>query len=578
MKQTVITFLLFIVHPFSSFAQDADLNVFTIAAMQDMGSSNGQEHFNITCINRAGVHIDFAADFSREVKRPASMKLGKPVSNFQNPFAIGSEVYADFIKKNVSPMTNNGVDHTKSYLLIGVPEAQGFQITGTLSSSSFLLLKHLSSKSDYLTSAVTVYRHSYASSNFDSTFTLYQDISDSIYLPPGWYDIDMLGVRIPNVLLYNNFTATRIKAGILNVSGQSSWILYSKTGNKTLYNSSQAKKIELPTGIYQLDITGSRHEIEIKDALILDAATMEYSNSNIVEENNLWKVTNPRDPPYTNTSSGPNGLLFLQKDPNAEGAMNVSSAIGVLTTSMPPGTYNVKISGVIVKNVPVCAGCLTRIKAGALNINSSLPWTVYDSNKLTIYSGFSSKKVEFPVGNYQLEVYELLHQVEIRDGETLNFTDSSQGMQTQKLNTGTQPWEMKLDPTIKGIGGEVTMQLPKELKFQTHVKFFEAGDTKNAVASWFGNNKAKLSPGLYDVVVDDKYTVRNVPVEAGKQTRLKMGVFKVTGYGTIEIESSDHRKFSTAGPFSKILPEGTYYINGKTKFPIVIKDGELTEF
>jgi hypothetical protein len=138
-----------------------------------------------------------------------------------------------------------------------------------------------------------------------------------------------------------------------------------------------------------------------------------------------------------------------------------------------------------------------------------------------------------------------------------------------------QSWEMKMDSSVTGLGGAIIMQLPKGLAYNTHIKIFEAGETKKIAASWFGNNAAKLLPGLYDVVVDDDYTIRNVPVEAGKKTRLKMGVFKITNYGTVEIENSN-QKFSRGGPFSMLLPEGTYYLNGNKKVPVVIKDGQLT--
>jgi hypothetical protein len=138
-------------------------------------------------------------------------------------------------------------------------------------------------------------------------------------------------------------------------------------------------------------------------------------------------------------------------------------------------------------------------------------------------------------------------------------------------------WDIQLDAKIKGIGGEITMQLPKGLAYHTHMQFYDAGDTKKQLASWFGNNKARLLPGLYDIVVDGKYTIKNVPVELGKQTRLKMGVLKVSNYGSFEIENSSHQKFIYAPPFSIVLPEGTYYIIGKKKTPIVIKDSELTE-
>lgn len=149
--------------------------------------------------------------------------------------------------------------------------------------------------------------------------------------------------------------------------------------------------------------------------------------------------------------------------------------------------------------------------------------------------------------------------------------------QTQKLNTSKQPWDIQMDSSLTGIGGQITMEIPKGAKFQTHIKIFEAGDTKKIAASWFGNNKTKLLPGLYDVVVDDKYIVKNVPVEADKKTRLRMGVLQISSYGSVQIENSELQKFSRGGPFSMLLPEGTYYLNGNKKTPIVIKDGSLTE-
>lgn len=152
------------------------------------------------------------------------------------------------------------------------------------------------------------------------------------------------------------------------------------------------------------------------------------------------------------------------------------------------------------------------------------------------------------------------------------------------LNTKTEQkwdtpvWEILPDPTIKGVGGEISMQIPKGLGGRTHMEFYEAGDYKNRVASWFDNNKERLLPGLYNVVIDSRDTIKNVPVELGKQTRLKMGVFSVSGYRGQTIEnSSTHQKFTYSAPFSILLPEGTYYLNGNKKTPIVIKDGVLTE-
>lgn len=141
-------------------------------------------------------------------------------------------------------------------------------------------------------------------------------------------------------------------------------------------------------------------------------------------------------------------------------------------------------------------------------------------------------------------------------------------------------WDMQPDPTLKGLTGEVTMQIPKEVQFNTHMEFYEAGDNNKSVASWFGNNKAKLLPGLYDILIDKKYTIKNVPVEQGKQTRLLMGVLQWSGYGSILLEDANHQKFSYGAPFKKVLPVGTYTIVGKKQKPntFEIVDGKLTEF
>jgi hypothetical protein len=144
-------------------------------------------------------------------------------------------------------------------------------------------------------------------------------------------------------------------------------------------------------------------------------------------------------------------------------------------------------------------------------------------------------------------------------------------------NMTTQKWEVRTDPNVTGVGGKVSLQLPEGTNYHTHLEFFDAADTKNRVASWFGNNENDLLPGQYNVMVDGKYTIRNVPVEKGKTTRLKMGVFTVGNYGGVQIENSDHEKFSYSGPFSILLPEGTYYINGKKDHPVLIKDGTVTK-
>ena len=178
-------------------------------------------------------------------------------------------------------------------------------------------------------------------------------------------------------------------------------------------------------------------------------------------------------------------------------------------------------------------------------------------------------------GNSNTELKCKFEKIEIRQGST-NQDDKNINTKNTKA-AFQQAWEMKMDSTVTGIGGEIIMQLPKGLSYSTHMEFYEAGDAKKRVASWFGNNHAKLLPGLYNIVVDNKYTIANVPVEQGKETILHMGVLQWSGYGTVTLENADHQKFSYAPPFKIVLPEGTYYIVGK-KQPntIVIANGNLT--
>lgn len=144
-------------------------------------------------------------------------------------------------------------------------------------------------------------------------------------------------------------------------------------------------------------------------------------------------------------------------------------------------------------------------------------------------------------------------------------------------NKTIQKWEIQSDSSVTGLGGKVTLQMPNGSVYSAHMEFYEIADTKKRVASWFGNNENDLLPGLYNVVVDGRYTIRNVPIEKGKTTRLKMGIFSVGNYGGVQIEDSDHEKFSYSGPFSVLLPEGTYYINGRKDHPVIIKDRTVTK-
>jgi hypothetical protein len=207
----------------------------------------------------------------------------------------------------------------------------------------------------------------------------------------------------------------------------------------------------------------------------------------------------------------------------------------------------------------------------------------HDFGKKTVYQNiYNSKKFAIMLPLIAEEANKVVFSFTLGEEESTAMDESLQATDTigkdlQKL-IEKRPWEITADPTLKGTGGEITMELPKGSSYSTHMLFYNSGDSKKPVASWFGNNKAVLSPGLYNIVVDGKYTLYNVPVEAGKQTRLKMGFFGVSRYGPVTISNGSDQKFTYAAPFTILLPEGTYLLPGERSHLITILDGKHLQY
>jgi len=222
----------------------------------------------------------------------------------------------------------------------------------------------------------------------------------------------------------------------------------------------------------------------------------------------------------------------------------------------------------------------TRLKTGALHVVTNSPWKIYDNRDTVIYKDSMTKTIEFLIGDYKLGINGSMHPVQIKDSLLSEFIDSTRppdSMQTQSFNTNvTQAWDIQPDLALKGRIGELTLKIPENIRYNTHLKIFSSGDPKKVLQSWFGNKSATLLPGSYDILVDNKYYIKNVPVEEGKQTRLLMGVLQWSGYGSVNLESADHQKFAYAAPFKIVLPQGNYKVEGD-KNSITIKDGELTQ-
>ncbi len=252
---------------------------------------------------------------------------------------------------------------------------------------------------------------------------------------------------------------TRIKAGTLNITYSLPWTVYTGNKSKIIYSSSLPKKIRFPKGVYQLEINGLFHQIEIKDGQTLEydssirltqppklnidtnkIAPIQKSNisdSGNIEtikhevSNNLPNEKNWEIEPNVSAKSATGKILIkIPKEveciisisqPNTGKELFYSGALtNARTFSLAPGTFDVKISGSTIKNVPVQKGMNTRIKAGILNVTASEIWTLYDENKnKQIYFSATAKRIGLPAGNYQLEIHRNTKQIIIKDGEIL---------------------------------------------------------------------------------------------------------------------------------------------------------------
>lgn len=87
-----------------------------------------------------------------------------------------------------------------------------------------------------------------------------------------------------------------------------------------------------------------------------------------------------------------------------------------------PGVYNFEMNHILVENVPIEKGKVTRLKAGILNIVSEGNWELYDeTEKKFRTSGNKPKKFALPVGTYRLKLGGQFYTVVMKDGKEEEF-------------------------------------------------------------------------------------------------------------------------------------------------------------
>jgi hypothetical protein len=135
------------------------------------------------------------------------------------------------------------------------------------------------------------------------------------------------------------------------------------------------------------------------------------------------------------------------------------------------------------------------------------------------------------------------------------------------------------NPTMKGRLGRLVVTYPEGTKAGARIGVSK-GDTE--ATSGYGNKAFELLPGSYTIVISGK-RVDNVTVKSGHDTKVKVGVLRVTAPGgtRIGVLDKDGKTELTSGYGNKEfgLPIGTVYVSvaGQSE-AVTIKEGQITDF
>jgi hypothetical protein len=135
------------------------------------------------------------------------------------------------------------------------------------------------------------------------------------------------------------------------------------------------------------------------------------------------------------------------------------------------------------------------------------------------------------------------------------------------------------NPEMRGRLGRVVVAYPEEVS--ARIEVYRPGETQS-VAADYGDAAFDLFPGNYDVVISGK-RVTGVTVRSGNDTKIRVGVLKVTASSGTRIEIVDRAegKDLTSGYGSEAygLPIGAVGVRiaGQTE-TVVIEAGKVAEF
>lgn len=140
--------------------------------------------------------------------------------------------------------------------------------------------------------------------------------------------------------------------------------------------------------------------------------------------------------------------------------------------------------------------------------------------------------------------------------------------------------EVVANPDLKGRTGRLIVQFPTGADAShTRVEIFHPVEQKSLKAG-FGSQTVELLAGIYDVDISKK-RLTNVPVQSGHDTRVKVGLLRITVGKDTRIDITDAGNKLTGGYGDQVigLPVGAFHVQvaGQTE-GVKIEDGKVTEF
>jgi hypothetical protein len=145
-----------------------------------------------------------------------------------------------------------------------------------------------------------------------------------------------------------------------------------------------------------------------------------------------------------------------------------------------------------------------------------------------------------------------------------------------------ETYAITANPQLKGRLGRLIVAFPEGANAGgTRMDVYKVGQP-TAIVGGFGNQTLDLLPGTYGVVISGK-RVEGVTVRSGHDTKVKVGVLRVTAGGGTRIDVLDPAtKQALTGGFGNQqvgLPIGPVSVSvaGQSE-PVTIQEGKITDF